>query len=181
MKEAEEGRKRQTIGEVGESVTTSVEKTPAPVPVTRRHFLRWLFGLSVTATAAGVLVPVIGYLWPQASESSEYIGPIVVGNVDDFPLNSGKVVAVAGKPVIIVHTPAGGLKAFSAICTHLGCIVFWNQERQVIHSPCHDGLFHPVTGNVLSGPPPRPLPPYELAVKDGKVYVGRPLGPIYST
>lgn len=162
-------------------MTTSFGQTPASVPVTRRHFVRSLLSLSVVTTAGGILVPIIGYLWPQARESSQYIGPTVVGNVDDFPLNSGKVVAVADKPVIIVNTSAGGLKAFSAVCTHLGCIVFWHPERQVIHSPCHDGLFHPVTGNVISGPPPRPLPPYELAVKDGKVYVGRPLGPIYST
>jgi len=162
-------------------MTTSFDQTPASVPVNRRHFIRWLLSFSVVATAAGILVPIIGYLWPPAREVSEYIGPTEVGNVNDFPLNSGKVVAVAGKPIIIVNTPAGGLKAFSAICTHLGCVVFWHPERQVIHSPCHDGLFHPVTGNVISGPPPRPLPPYELAVKDGKVYVGRALGTIYGT
>ena len=162
-------------------MTTPLGQPPASVPVTRRHLFRWLLSFSVVTTVGGILVPIIGYLWPPARESLGYVGPTEVGNVDDFPLGSGRVVVVAQEPVIIVNTPAGGLKAFSAICTHLGCIVFWHPERQVIHSPCHDGLFNPVTGDVISGPPPRPLPLYELAVKDGKVYVGRPLSPIYST
>lgn len=83
--------------------------------------------------------------------------------------------------MVVVNTKAGGIKVFSAICTHLGCIVYWRSEKNVIHSPCHDGLFNPVTGAVVSGPPPRPLPSYELAIKDGKVYVGKPLGKIYGT
>jgi cytochrome b6-f complex iron-sulfur subunit len=103
----------------------------------------------------------------------------MIGAVADFPVGTGKVVAVNDKPVIIVNTKAGSIKAFSAICTHLGCVVDWKKEKGVIHSPCHDGLFNPVTGAVVGGPPPRPLPPYELAIKDGKVYVGKPLGQIY--
>jgi cytochrome b6-f complex iron-sulfur subunit len=51
----------------------------------------------------------------------------------------------------------------------------------VIHSPCHDGLFNPVTGAVVGGPPPRPLPAYELTIKDGKVYVGKSQGQVYGT
>jgi len=68
---------------------------------------------------------------------------------------------------------------FSAICTHLGCIVFWNQQKQVIQSPCHDGRFNPLTGAVVSGPPPRPLPAYEFEIVKDQVYVGRPLGSLY--
>jgi len=160
-------------------MTTAFDETRVPVPVTRRRFLQWLLGIATAVTAGGVLVPIIGYLWPPGRASVGYTGPTEVGNVNDFPLNSGKVVVVANKPVIVVNTPAGGLKAFSAICTHLGCIVYWHPEKSVIHSPCHDGLFNPVNGNVISGPPPRPLPAYELAVKGDKVYVGRPLGEIY--
>ena len=81
--------------------------------------------------------------------------------------------------MIVVNTAAGGVKAFSAICTHLGCVVDWNKGKNVIQSPCHDGRFNAVTGAVVSGPPPRALPAYELSVKDGKIYVGKPLGQIY--
>jgi cytochrome b6-f complex iron-sulfur subunit len=156
--------------------TQSDLQTPV---TTRRGFLKWLLGFSVVSTFAGVFVPIIGYLWPPARKGVGYTGPTAVGAVEDFPVGTGKVVPVDNKAVIIVNTSAGGIKAFSAICTHLGCIVDWKKEKGVIHSPCHDGLFNPVTGAVVGGPPPRPLPAYEIAIKDGKVFVGKPLGQIY--
>lgn len=147
----------------------------------RRSFLKWLLGFSIVSTLVGVVVPIIGYLWPPARKGAGYTGPTLVGTLEDFPVGTGKVMPVDNKAVIVVNTPAGGVKAFSAICTHLGCICYWDKAKNVIHSPCHDGLFNPVTGAVVGGPPPRPLPPYELAIKDGKVFVGKPLGQIYGT
>ncbi|MBI4671220.1 MAG: Rieske (2Fe-2S) protein [Chloroflexi bacterium] len=147
-------------------------------PIRRRKSIQLLLGFSFIATIGGVLAPIIAYLIPRENAAA-YGGPSEVGAPEDFPLNSGKIVSVNDKPVIIVNTKAGGLKAFSAICTHLGCVVTWNERKGIIHSPCHDGLFNPVNGSVISGPPPRPLPQYELVVKEGKVLVGKPLGNIY--
>jgi len=126
-----------------------------------------------------MLTPVIGYLLLQQRSNLGSNDPIMVGAVADFAVGTGKVVSVNDKPVIVVNTTAGGIKAFSAICTHLGCVVNWNGKKNVIQSPCHEGLFNPVTGAVVGGPPPRPLPPYELTIKDGKVYVGKPQGKLY--
>ena len=157
-------------------------RTDRPVESpSRRNLLKGLLGFSVVSTIAGILTPIISYLLPASPKGAGYTGPTMVGEVGDFPVGTGKVVAVNDKPVIIVNTAAGGVKAFSAICTHLGCIVEWDKKKGVIHSPCHDGLFNPVTGAVIGGPPPRPIPPYELATKEGKVYVGKPLGQIYGT
>lgn len=147
--------------------------------ITRRRFIRWMLGFSVVSTLGGVLTPIVGYLWPPArAGNSGKGGRTLVGTTDDFPLNSGKVVTVNDEPVIIVNTPAGGLKAFSAICTHLACIVYWHEQRQVIQSPCHDGRFNPLNGMVISGPPPRPIPPYEMEIVNGEVYIGKAKGPI---
>jgi cytochrome b6-f complex iron-sulfur subunit len=132
----------------------------------------------VVGTLGGVLTPIVGYLWPPARASSSAGGRTLVGVVDDFPLNSGKVVSVNDKPVMVVNTEAGGLKAFSAICTHLGCVTYWHENRQVIQCPCHDGRFNPVNGAVIFGPPPRPIPPYELEIVDGQVYIGEAKGSI---
>jgi cytochrome b6-f complex iron-sulfur subunit len=145
---------------------------------TRRRLIGWLLGFSVLGTLAGVLTPVLGYLWPPVQGSSGKGGRTLVGKVDDFPLNNGTVMSVNDEPVIVVNTEAGGIKAFSAICTHLGCIVYWHEGRQVIQSPCHDGRFNPLNGAVISGPPPRPLPPYEFEVVVGQVYVGEAKGAI---
>ena len=155
------------------------EQAIPPVAATRRGFIKWLLSFSVVATLAGVLVPIIGYLWPPARKGSGYTGPTMVGALADLPVGTGQVVPVDNKAVMVVNTATGGVKAFSAICTHLGCICYWDKAKNVIHSPCHDGLFNPVTGAVVGGPPPRPLPAYELSVKDGKIYVGKPLGQIY--
>lgn len=149
-------------------------------PVTRRNVLNWLLVFSVVSTATGIFAPILAYLLPPP-KSGSYGGPISVGKVEDFPAGTGKVVTVEDKAVIVVNTQAGGIKVFSAVCTHLGCIVFWDKAKTVIHSPCHDGLFNPVNGNVVAGPPPRPLPAYELAIKEGQVYIGKPLGKVYGT
>ena len=59
-----------------------------------------------------------------------------------------------------------GLRAYSAICTHLGCVVAYNDLAGVIQCPCHDGRFNPVSGAVVSGPPPAPLSPITVSVED---------------
>jgi cytochrome b6-f complex iron-sulfur subunit len=81
------------------------------------------------------------------------------------------VVPVNDKPVIVVNTEQGGARAFSAICTHLACIVEWDETRQIILCPCHDGRFSPVNGGVISGPPPAPLSELPLTVEGDGLYV----------
>lgn len=150
-----------------------------PIAATRRGFIKWLLGFSVVSTAGGVLVPVVGYLWPPGRKGAGYTGPTMVATLSDLPIGTGKVFPVDNKPVIVVNTAEGGVRAFSAICTHLGCVVDWNKNKNFIQSPCHDGRFNATTGAVISGPPPRGLPPYEVSVKDGKIFIGKPLGQIY--
>jgi cytochrome b6-f complex iron-sulfur subunit len=139
--------------------------------MSRRRLITYLLGFSVVATLGGVLTPIIGYLWPPRRVSGAGSGRVQVGTASDFPSGQGKVVPVNDKPAIVVNTTLGGVRAFSAICTHLGCIVEWDPNRQVILCPCHDGRFNPVTGAVISGPPPSPLPQLALTVEDEAVYV----------
>lgn len=137
----------------------------------RRQFIGYLLGFSVLATLVGVFTPIIGYLWPPSRTAAGGGGRVQVGTTADFPVGQGQVVAVNDKPVIMVNTTQGGLKAFSAICTHLGCISEWDQQRQFILCPCHDGRFNPVNGTVISGPPPTPLPQFQVFVDGDVVYV----------
>jgi Rieske Fe-S protein len=58
--------------------------------------------------------------------------------------------------------------AISAGCTHLGCIVTWDEGQQIFKCPCHDGRFD-AEGNVLSGPPPAPRHP--VKIEGGKIYL----------
>ena len=139
--------------------------------LSRRRLITYLLGFSVVATLGGVFTPIIGYLWPPKRTSTGGSGRVQIGVSTDFPAGQGKVVPVNDKPVIVVNTTQGGLKAFSAICTHLGCIVEWDQQRQFILCPCHDGRFNPLNGAVISGPPPAPLAELALTVEDKAVYV----------
>jgi cytochrome b6-f complex iron-sulfur subunit len=137
----------------------------------RRRLITYLLGFSVVATLGGVLTPVVGYLWPPKGASAGGSGRVQVGTTVDFPAGQGKVVPVNDKPVIMVNTAQGGLKAFSAICPHLGCIVEWDEPRQFILCPCHDGRFNSVNGAIISGPQPAPLPELALTVEGDAVYV----------
>jgi Rieske Fe-S protein len=63
---------------------------------------------------------------------------------------------------IAIRLEDGRLVAYSSICTHLACAVLWRAEDNRLECPCHDGVFSAATGEVLAGPPPRPLPAVRL-------------------
>jgi Rieske Fe-S protein len=92
----------------------------------------------------------------------------VAGTLQDIPANTGKVVAMGSAPVIVVNTESG-VKAYSAVCTHLGCIVDFDTTLRQIVCPCHDGHFNPASGAVVSGPPPAPLPPVAVAIENEEI------------
>ena len=58
--------------------------------------------------------------------------------------------------------------AVSAGCTHLGCIVTWDEENKIFKCPCHDGRYD-AEGKVISGPPPAPLQRHKTKVEDGRI------------
>lgn len=60
--------------------------------------------------------------------------------------------------------------AISAGCTHLGCIVTWDEAQQIFKCPCHDGRYD-AEGNVLSGPPPAPLNRHPVKTEGEKIYL----------
>jgi cytochrome b6-f complex iron-sulfur subunit len=140
-------------------------------PIPRRSFLTILLGFSAVSTLVGIITPIIGYLLPPPSVSATGGGRVLVGTTKDIPPGQGKVVPVAGKPVIIINSEQG-VHAFSAICTHLGCITGYDSVRQLIICPCHDGQFNPVTGGVVGGPPPSPLPVIPVSIDGENIYVG---------
>ena len=60
--------------------------------------------------------------------------------------------------------------AISAACSHLGCIVTWDEEQKIFKCPCHDGRYD-MEGRVISGPPPRPLKRHKTRIEDGKIFL----------
>lgn len=136
--------------------------------LSRRHFLDWIIKGGLLTTLAGMFLPAITYLWP-VTRRGPALGVVEVARLDEIPEWGAKKVVVGGSAVMIIRTPKE-IKCFSAICTHLGCIVSWDETKKEIVCPCHAGIFD-VEGKVLGGPPPRPLPGYEVRVTDGKIFI----------
>ena len=78
----------------------------------------------------------------------------------DVPVGGVKVFAYPGPedPCLLIQPEAGRFVAYSQKCTHLSCAVYYAAEHRRIECPCHEGYFAVDTGEVLQGPPPRPLP-----------------------
>jgi cytochrome b6-f complex iron-sulfur subunit len=143
---------------------------PVDRPMGRRRFIRMLLGFSLVSTMAMVVTPIVGFLVPPKTVGAGAGGRVPAGSTADLPVGSGKVVAMGSKPVIVVDT-ASGVKAFSAVCTHLGCIVGYDATISQIVCPCHDGHFNPANGGVVSGPPPQPLAPIGVVVEKDQIFL----------
>lgn len=144
--------------------------TGDPVTVTRRRFLRVLVGFSVVSTVGMIVTPVLGFLVPTKSSASAAGGKVSAGKLAELPIGKGKVIPVGGKPAIVINTDQG-VKAYSAVCTHLGCIVGWDETSRNVVCPCHDGRFNPANGSVVSGPPPAPLSPLTATVENDEIFL----------
>lgn len=124
-------------------------------PVRRRTLLDWILGLGLGSTGLAVLQPVRRFLVPPKGGEAE-TQSVVAGTLAELPPNSGKVFPFGSRPAIVVRTPDGELRAFSAVCTHLDCTVQYKGDESQMWCACHNGRYD-LTGTNVSGPPPRPL------------------------
>ena len=80
------------------------------------------------------------------------------GSADDVPPGEGRVVGTGLSQAAVYRDESGLMHRVSARCTHLGCIVSWNNAERSWDCPCHGSRFD-VDGQVLQGPAVKPLPP----------------------
>ena len=88
--------------------------------------------------------------------------PPVLARTADIPLGGGKI--LADKKIVITEPQAGSFKAFTAVCTHQGCIVD-TVSGGTINCPCHGSKFSIVNGSVVNGPATSPLAPIGIEVQ----------------
>jgi len=139
---------------------------------TRRKFINWFLATSGGAFLLAVLYPVTRYLIPPpAGEATAATVTLSVKPADLKP-NSGQIFKFGNRPGILVRTPAGELRAFSAICTHLNCTVQYRSDVSRIWCACHNGHFD-LNGRNIAGPPPRPLEQFMVNVRGDQIVVSK--------
>jgi Rieske Fe-S protein len=138
----------------------------------RRKFLNWFLGTSVGAFLVAVVYPVSRYLIPPRVEESTARGVTVSLKPAEVKPNSGQIFRFGSQPGILVRTPAGELRAFSAVCTHLSCIVQYRADIGHLWCACHNGHFD-LNGKNIAGPPPKPLEQYVVNTRGDQIFIGK--------
>jgi cytochrome b6-f complex iron-sulfur subunit len=140
---------------------------------TRRSFLsKMMAGTLIVGSATSVGV-VAAYLLPP-EESGSILTPqrVKAGKAADIAAGKAKSVVVDGEPVWVLNSSGSRFVALSALCTHKGCHVKWDDKRRVFSCPCHEGLFDE-RGNVIGGLPRRPLSRFRVGLVNGELQVSR--------
>ena len=137
----------------------------------RRKVIHALLSTGFGAMLLSFAYPVLRFVVPPRTGEPRIASVEVPWKAGEMKANSGRIFKFGSQPGILVKTPDGELRAFTAICTHLACVVGWQESGQYIQCPCHDGRFNAQTGAVISGPPPAPLPPVDVVVDGDDIYV----------
>lgn len=141
---------------------------------TRRGFL-------IAAGAAGLCYvgalgyPIYRYLASplEMASSASAITEVALKDAQKLPAGSVLMFKFGTAPAMLIHHQDGAWVALTAVCTHLGCTVQYEPQMNRIHCACHGGVYDPRTGANVSGPPPKPLKLFKVAVNDAGVVVSR--------
>jgi Rieske Fe-S protein len=138
----------------------------------RRSFINWFLATSTGAFLLSVLYPLSRYLVPpQVGESTAGTVTLPI-KPDDVKPNTGQIFKFGSRPGILIRTPAGDLRAFSAVCTHLNCTVQYRTDLTQIWCACHNGHYD-LNGKNVAGPPPRPLDAFAVNVRGNQIVVSK--------
>lgn len=129
----------------------------------RRTFLDTLLATGFVSTAIAIAYPVARFLIPPAG-GEPATSSVVAGKASALKPNSGAIFKFGSKPGIVVRTPDGDVRAFTAVCTHLDCTVQFKADTSQIWCACHNGTYD-LGGNVVSGPPPRGLEKFVVNIR----------------
>jgi len=107
----------------------------------------------------------LGGLWDYVKENKDYPYYLVRDrfagaegkSLRSVPRGSGRVLDLNGQSVAVYRDERGKVTQKSATCTHMGCLVDWNEAERTWDCPCHGSRFTP-QGDVISGPAEKPLP-----------------------
>ncbi len=136
----------------------------------RRNFLKTLLSILSSITFVSFAYPMVRFLAPLKGTT---LADKIVIKKSELIAGSAKNVTYKNKPIMIIHRLGAGkgIIALSRVCTHLGCLVYFDKSEQKIICPCHAAIFS-IEGNVISGPAPKPLERIPLQVEAERVIIG---------
>jgi len=142
-------------------------------PISRRDFIKGIAALVGGTITTVIGLPAIAYLIDPALRESVKEAWIPIGKLLDMPIGKPHPFSFTrvqvngwertstshGGFVIRKSDSPNDLFILNSKCTHLACTVNWSESDQIFRCPCHDAKFG-TQGQVLDGPPPRPLDRY---------------------
>lgn len=150
--------------------------------ISRSEFVKITIGALGAIMGVVIGLPAIGYLLSPALKISKSEAWVSAGPLENYPIGlptlfsftrskiNGWEKTVSSYGVYIYRETNDLVKAYSNICTHLACRVNWIEDEEIFFCPCHDGGFN-IDGEVVAGPPPRPLFEYETKVEDDTLFI----------
>ena len=140
-----------------------IRKSPIPNLRDRREVVQ-MIGVGVTTLIAAIAAGSLKKAIPTSKSG------IKIVDLASFPVGSNmQFTGPDGNPAFLFRTKVG-VFAYSAVCTHQGCIVGYNPVAKSLDCPCHGGRFDPANGGaVLAGPPPAPLASYKVAIQGNSI------------
>jgi menaquinol-cytochrome c reductase iron-sulfur subunit len=165
-------------------------KIMASAATSRRGFLSYLTGLLLAVLGLLVAIPAVLYFWAPLRRKRGEAAPPAPGFLDAGLLSALEVgkwhlltverkrvdawqkEQVAKYAVYVRRHGTGNedVTVLSPVCPHLGCSVNWNRTTTEFECPCHKARFN-ADGEVLAGPPPRPMDKLEHTVEEGRLRV----------
>ncbi len=143
----------------------------SPAQQSKRNFLKYILSGGLVALTASILYPILAYLKPP-KHREVLVSSVKAGKLSEIEKDSGQIIKFGSKPVILIRTSTGDLKAFEATCTHLDCTVQYRKDMEMIWCACHNGKYD-LSGRNVAGPPPRPLDEYRVTVQGEEVFISK--------
>ncbi len=159
-----DAKRREAVESAQKEIVESVETGG------RRNFLTYVVGALGALLTATVLYPIARYSYPPERKKKVSNSAIVAKEGEIAP-NSGKIVKFNDLPVMVLNVN-GEYSAFSAKCTHLGCLVQYDAKAGNVWCACHNARYNN-DGTKISGPQPADLEKYGVKVQDGNIIVSK--------
>jgi len=168
---------------MAEDELTETSQSPDPDgEVNRRAFLSSVTVAIGAIISAGLGIPAVAYIVGPALQRTQEEDWIPLGSTSKVELGTptlfkAKVERQTGWitdedeiTVYLLTEDGRDYLAMSNICTHLGCRVRWIEDQGQFFCPCHNAIFSK-DGQVVEGPPPRPLDRFDVKVEEGTIYI----------